>query len=142
MLVVASWNDDGMCDDGGPFAETSACGIGADCTDCGPRYDNAGDGYYDPQGDTSSLSSQWDCDDNDASINPGMLDIGGDVIDQNCDGILEEGLCDDTCASSGDSICDDGGPNADSMLCGLEVIVLIVVQEMMRMVTVIMMMKV
>ena len=115
---VASWNDDGMCDDGGPFAETSACGIGADCTDCGPRYDNDGDGYYDPQGDTSSLSSQWDCDDNDASINPGMLDIGGDAIDQNCDGILEEGLCDDTCASSGDSICDDGGPNADSMLCG------------------------
>jgi len=28
---------DGWCDDGGPGAEYSACSVGTDCTDCGPR---------------------------------------------------------------------------------------------------------
>ena len=54
----------------------------------------------------------------DSSINPGMLDIGQDGIDQDCDGADQPGLCDDTCFDAGDGYCDDGGPNADYQICG------------------------
>ena len=59
------------------------CGFGADCSDCGARYDNDGDGYYDDEGvGLFSPTLEMDCDDNDANINPSMLDIGQDGIDQ------------------------------------------------------------
>ena len=116
---TASWNGDGVCDDGGPNAEYGLCGFGADCSDCGARYDNDGDGYYDDEGvGPFSPTLEMDCDDNDANINPGMLDIGQDGIDQDCDGADQPGLCDDTCFDAGDGYCDDGGPNADYQICG------------------------
>ncbi|MBF0225021.1 MAG: Ig-like domain-containing protein [Desulfobacterales bacterium] len=45
--------------------------------------DNDGDGYTENQGD---------CNDNDASINPGAIDYCGDGIDQDCDG--SDAVCD------------------------------------------------
>ena len=33
-----AWVADGYCDDGGPGSDFSVCGLGTDCTDCGPRY--------------------------------------------------------------------------------------------------------
>lgn len=36
-----SWMSDGACDDGGPGAYYSACPLGTDCTDCGPRGESA-----------------------------------------------------------------------------------------------------
>ncbi len=50
-----------------------------------PEQDNDDDGY---------LQSQGDCDDSDQMINPGVEEICGDEIDQNCDGV--------------DSACSDG----------------------------------
>ena len=115
----ASWNDDGVCDDGGPNAAYGLCGFGADCSDCGGRFDNDGDGYYDDEGVAPlSPTLELDCNDSDVSINPGMLDIGMDGIDQDCDGSDETGLCDDTCVDAGDGYCDDGGPNAQYSICG------------------------
>jgi hypothetical protein len=32
-----AWNNDGVCDDGGPGAAYNGCSLGSDCTDCGPR---------------------------------------------------------------------------------------------------------
>ena len=115
----AGWNGDGVCDDGGPNAAYGLCGFGADCSDCGVRYDNDGDGYYDDEGGVALTPSlELDCDDADASINPGMLDIGQDGIDQDCDGADQPGLCEDTCVDAGDGYCDDGGPNAEYTICG------------------------
>ena len=115
----AAWNGDGVCDDGGPNAAYGLCGFGADCSDCGARYDNDGDGYYDDEGGTALTPSlELDCDDTDPNINPGMLDIGDDGIDQDCDGIEQQGLCDDTCFDADDGYCDDGGPNAEYSICG------------------------
>jgi len=34
---TCSYTSDGHCDDGGPGAEFSGCGLGTDCTDCGSR---------------------------------------------------------------------------------------------------------
>lgn len=33
----SSWANDGECDDGGPGAQWTSCGLGEDCNDCGPR---------------------------------------------------------------------------------------------------------
>ena len=43
--------------------------------------DNDGDGFTNAQGD---------CNDNVSSISPGVLEICGDVIDNNCDGNIDE----------------------------------------------------
>jgi len=115
---VASWNGDGACDDGGPNADYSLCDFGADCADCGVRYDPDGDGYYDDEG-VGPLNPylDLDCDESDVNINPGVLDIGQDGIDQDCSGDDELGLCSDVCNYSGDGACDDGGPNAAFSVC-------------------------
>jgi hypothetical protein len=36
--VWARYNKDGVCDDGGPGANTVMCALGTDCTDCGVRF--------------------------------------------------------------------------------------------------------
>lgn len=59
-----------------------------------PWYqDGDGDGYGNPSVATSAcdqpagyVSSNKDCDDSDRFINPGMAEISGDDIDNNCDG--------------------------------------------------------
>ena len=62
--------------------------------------DADGDGYGDPATAVTScaqpsgyISQGGDCDDSDASINPGAEEICGDGIDQNCDGNDEECTC-------------------------------------------------
>ena len=123
----ASWNGDGICDDGGPNASYGVCSFGADCSDCGPRYDNDEDGFYDDEGvGALSPTLKLDCNDNNATINPDATDYDNDGIDQDCDGSdFVDGACQDTCTSptgvdwSDDGWCDDGGNNADFSGCAI-----------------------
>jgi hypothetical protein len=111
---TAEWNDDGFCDDGGPDAEYYACGFGADCSDCGPRYDMDGDGHYDDEGGVPFASVlELDCNDSDSSIFPDATDFDNDGVDQDCSGSdFTSGICTDDGGYPADGECDDGGPNA------------------------------
>jgi len=68
-----------MCDPGDGLTPPSYCdGINADCP-IPTNIDNDGDGFTVAEGD---------CDNNDASINPGVIDLPDNIfLDTNCDGV-------------------------------------------------------
>lgn len=64
--------------------------------------DNDGDGYC----------IDVDCDDNDATINPGSSEVCGDGKDNNCDGVVDEGCGSGCTDNDGDGVClEDGDCN-------------------------------
>jgi lysophospholipase L1-like esterase len=65
-----------------------------------PTCDADGDGYS----KTSRKCGGNDCDDSRSSINPGVLEVCGNGIDDNCSGLVDEGC-------GGETVCQDG-PNA------------------------------
>jgi hypothetical protein len=71
---------DGVCDDGGTGADYNVCALGTDCTDCGSRIDEDEDGYDDG----------IDCDDREATTNPGISLDECDGVDNDCDGGFDE----------------------------------------------------
>lgn len=117
----------GDCDDSDPLinpGETEVCdGVDNNCDgsiDEGVTItffiDEDGDGYGDPSdpgvqacGNPGGFSeNNADCDDTDFSVNPGMTEIIGDGIDNNCNGIVDEGAIDsDGDGFTSDVDCDD-----------------------------------
>ena len=98
----------GDCDDTdaavNPDAVEVCDGIDNDCDGksdegCVPWYqDLDGDGYGNPSVSVVDISQppgyvadDTDCDDTDAAINPGMVEVCGDGIDNNCSGDADEG---------------------------------------------------
>jgi hypothetical protein len=100
----------GDCDDGdasiNPGASETCDGVDEDCdgtVDDGITYstyyrDSDGDGYgdssdtdYNCSPSSGFVTTGGDCDESDASINPGASEIC-DGIDQDCDGAVDEGL--------------------------------------------------
>ena len=104
--VAASGGDGGESADAEPVPDIAItlAGVGV----LGEGVDADGDGFVDHE------TGGDDCDDTDPSIHPGAVDVCGDDIDNNCDGIVDEGL---TVDEDGDGFspclgdCDDS--NAD-----------------------------
>jgi len=112
---VDSEDCDGLDNDGDgtvdeDFADADGDGV-ADCvgTEACDGVDNDGDGIidegYDADGDgytqcgsrsTGGTSDDLiDCDDTDADINPGEAEASGDLVDNNCDGVIDDGAWED-----------------------------------------------
>ena len=77
------------------------------------------DGYADSNPPSSVATPGEDCDDTDANINPSAEEIPNDGIDQDCTGADLESMCDDSCASANDGVCQDGDLGSFSDLCDL-----------------------
>lgn len=75
--------------------------------------DNDGDGFGDPQVimpcDTPGVANNLDCDDNNAALNPGALEVC-DGQDNDCDGTVDEGLGNFYADADGDGLGDPGQP--------------------------------
>ena len=50
-------SSDGACDDGGPGSGNSLCDLGTDCADCGARFPEANDCYFDGGGGSELYKS-------------------------------------------------------------------------------------
>ncbi|NLA36296.1 MAG: hypothetical protein GX868_11530, partial [Actinobacteria bacterium] len=85
--------------DPGPASPGPGTGPGETTTTTASLVDADGDGYH----------SGVDCNDGDASINPGAADAAGDDIDQNCDGVDGE---------RNDAVFVNAGTGADTSGCG------------------------
>ncbi|MBW3563151.1 MAG: S8 family serine peptidase [Acidobacteria bacterium] len=72
---------------------------------------DGGSGCTDADGDGYCASD--DCDDNDASVNPGASEVCGDNIDNDCDGSVDEG-CSTCTDADGDGWCAEDGDCDDS----------------------------
>jgi hypothetical protein len=87
---------DGRVDE--DFSDEDLDGI-ADCVDAEEcdGIDNDGDGTvdegYDADGDgyvQCGDVGEFDCDDSDSALNPGVAEVSGDLIDNNCDLVVDE----------------------------------------------------
>jgi hypothetical protein len=89
---------DGLIDEGEPDSDGDGT---ADCVDdeeC-DGLDNDGDGLidegFDEDGDGYTActpgSDDWDCDDDDPSVNSGADEVDADGVDNDCDGLIDEG---------------------------------------------------
>lgn len=58
--------------------------------EAGPTFDDDGDGYCETPPCTNASGTQADCDDADPNRNPGLIEVCGDGIDNNCDSVTNE----------------------------------------------------
>ncbi|MBI5479485.1 MAG: putative metal-binding motif-containing protein [Deltaproteobacteria bacterium] len=92
-----------------------------DCTNCGDGVDHNCDGKLNPCNDAdcdgtpgcgkedAPLPPLCDCNDNDRNIHPGVTEVCGDHIDNNCDGQTDEGCM--PCDVDGDGFMRDDPTN-------------------------------
>ncbi len=86
-----------------------------------------GDGYGDAMDTTRAceapaghVADQTDCDDTEASVNPGAAEVCLDLVDQDCDGLGDDytGACDpDAIQDTNEELCDPSIAPVDVALC-------------------------
>ena len=78
-------------------------------------YDDDGDGFTEEQGD---------CDDTNASISPAQIETPGNLVDDNCDGLIDQDDFDGDGFTTSSGDCHDGDgtvfPGADELCDGLD----------------------
>jgi hypothetical protein len=93
----------GDCDDTNaavrPGAVEQADGVDNDCNtmvdDTTPGFDDDGDGFCDhPTTCALPIYTPGDCNDGDADVNPGEVEVLGDGVDNDCDGGVDGGTLD------------------------------------------------
>ena len=116
---------DGECDDGGPGSLYNICPLGTDCTDCGPRgggvcnnsCPSAGDNECDDGGPGSLYDiCAYGSDCTDCGVRAGSAPV---PVPTPIPTPAAGGGCTNTCGSSGDGECDDGGPGSLYNICPL-----------------------
>jgi hypothetical protein len=79
------------------------------------------EGCVDADGD--GFCADVDCDDHDAAVHPGAAEVCGDGLDNDCDGVVDNG-CGVTCAADTDcaanEVCVGGVCTADGVTCAAE----------------------
>jgi hypothetical protein len=135
----------GFCEDGGLGSTASSCVFGADCFDCGRRSvtdipfacnfdEECNDGNFctfdfcDGIGFVC-VNQPVDCDDGNLCTIDTCSELGcenipvfcgsGETCDSSTGICLGEGLCEDSCFTSNDDVCDDGGTGALFSICAL-----------------------
>lgn len=116
LLASCDGGSGGTCTADSDCAGAEICRFGHCRPAPGDCEDADGDGFS--AGPSCSLTAQIDCDDGDPAIAPGMVEICGDAIDQNCAGGADEGCSCDAIGASRDcgsgrcagvQICTDSG---------------------------------
>lgn len=79
----------GVCrvDPSSAVAEYNDESLGVDNNSCAPDTVEV-QALPDPDADEDGFPASVDCDDNDATVNPGAPEIPGNAVDENCDGIV------------------------------------------------------
>ena len=95
---------DGDCDDGGSGFEFSACTLGTDCADCGPRGHRS-----DMWVRVLVRGAGWN-----STIHSAPPPAAPPVGAPEC-----ISRCDNTCQHGSDADCDDGGPGSEYAACAL-----------------------
>jgi hypothetical protein len=85
--------------------------LAASGIDAAPNCDADGDGYL----KSSRKCGGFDCNDDDASVNPGAAEICDDGIDNDCNSAIDEG-----CGGTGPMICESGPYAGDSCVASFE----------------------
>ena len=91
--IGGAWVD--SCEPGDPAVEVCNDGMDNDCDtlvdiddpDCLSCTDNDGDNFYAEGGDCGLV----DCDDSNPNVYPGHPEVAGNGIDDDCDGLIDEG---------------------------------------------------
>ena len=103
------------CDDSDPNTYLGAA-YNDDPTICATDADGDGFGYWFPS--TQDVQAGSDCDDGNAQVNVNALEVCGDNIDNDCDGLVDDDSSSDALIWYTDSDGDGyGNPNSSAMAC-------------------------